>query len=173
MFIISGDLRIECVKEVIQAVHEEDISDRFENIEITLTTAGGDIDAPIAIGNYIKTQTKKPLKIVCSGTVQSAGITLIAFADQRVAYEDCIFMVHGASLSYDNIQLDKKDFESKVKLLKMVEKRDYNIYEKTWGKEIADKLQELSKSGYYDSFLTAEEAKEFGIIDEIIYYPKD
>lgn len=146
------------------------LHDRLEkdmDIEIYLSTSGGNTDdmfAIIDVMNIIKKE--RDISVTCIGKTMSAGILLACSATKKKRYStpNTRFMLHevvfdsgGGSTTYNNHEFTEAKFiqESYIK----------NIAANT--KLTEKKILKLIEGGHHHYF-TAEEAKKYGIIDEII-----
>ncbi len=133
-----------------------------KDISFYINSPGGVVTAGLAIldtMNYIKAD----VSTVCIGQAASMGSLLLTAGakGKRFCLPNARVMIHqplgGARGQATDIEIHAKEILS-------LRKRLYDIYVKCTGqpfKVIADALER-------DRFLSAEEAKEFGLIDEIV-----
>jgi ATP-dependent Clp protease protease subunit len=133
-----------------------------KDISFYINSPGGVVTAGLAIldtMNYIKAD----VSTVCIGQAASMGSLLLTAGakGKRFCLPNSRVMIHqplgGARGQATDIEIHAKEILS-------LRKRLYDIYVKCTGqsfKAIADALER-------DRFLSAEEAKEFGLIDEIV-----
>jgi ATP-dependent Clp protease protease subunit len=133
-----------------------------KDISFYINSPGGVVTAGLAIldtMNYIKAD----VSTVCIGQAASMGSLLLTAGakGKRFCLPNARVMIHqplgGARGQATDIEIHAKEILS-------LRKRLYDIYVKCTGqpfKSIADALER-------DRFLSAEEAKDFGLIDEIV-----
>jgi len=135
-------------------------------INIYLCTFGGYIYDMLSIYDEIKSLTKEyTVNIYCVGKIMSAGTIIMLAVDleHRFAYPNTTFMYHTlAGWAYGKM----KDMEENVEESRRLHKLMWTIYKENT--EIpAEKLDEIYKCKK-DWFITAQQAKKYKIINEII-----
>ncbi len=137
------------------------LESKNKDIEIYLNTEGGCVYSAFALYDKIVNYSKH-VTIYAIGKVLSCGIMILLSGDKRVAYQHCSFMIHegeesSGSVTHDSFERLSKHFENlKNKHINIIENRT-NLKE--------DKIKRLMKSDYY---FYAEEALEFGYVEEIV-----
>lgn len=106
---------------------------------------------------------RSPINTMCLGQAASmASLLLSAGAKgQRRSLPNATIMIHQPSGGFSG---QAKDIEIHSDQIKKVSKALNELYVKHTGKT----LKEIEKDMDRDHFMTAEEAKVFGIIDEVI-----
>ncbi len=133
-----------------------------KEISFYINSPGGVVTAGLAIldtMNYIKC----PVSTVCIGQACSMGSILLACGEKgrRFALPNARVMIHQPSGGF---QGQATDMEIHVKEILAIKKRLNEIFVKQTGKS----LKEIEAAMERDNFMTAEEAKEFGLIDAVI-----
>ncbi|NMA49975.1 MAG: ATP-dependent Clp endopeptidase proteolytic subunit ClpP [Tissierellia bacterium] len=136
--------------------------DPDKDIQIYINSPGGSISAGFAI--YDTMQYIKPdVSTICMGMAASMGAFLLAAGTKgkRFALPNADIMIHqplgGTQGQAEDIRIHAE------RILKMRDKLNRIISEKT-----GQPLEKVEKDTDRDYFMTAEEAKEYGIIDEVI-----
>jgi ATP-dependent Clp protease protease subunit len=129
-------------------------------ITIRLKTQGGDIYYGNAVVDRVLNSTC-PIHIHAYGEICSMGIFILASGESRSTSELTCFMHHEDSYAFDSRHSHNKNFVKAMEIMdiKMCKwlatrtKKDFNFWKKT-GVDV-------------DHWFTAEQALEYGLIDEI------
>lgn len=132
------------------------------DISVYINSPGGVVTAGLSI--YDTMQYIKPtIETVCLGQACSMGSLLLAAGAEgrRVALPNSRIMVHQPS---GGAQGQATDIEIQAKEILSLRKRLNEIYVKHTGQ----KISVIEKALERDNFMSASEAKEFGLIDKIV-----
>ena len=104
-----------------------------------------------------------PVSTLCIGQASSMGSFLLAAGEKgkRYSLPNSRIMVHQPSAGF---QGQATDIQIHAKEILSLKERLNNIYSKHTGKSLA----EISEALERDNFMTASEAKEFGLIDSVV-----
>ena len=132
-----------------------------KEISMYINSPGGVVTAGMAIYDTMQ-YIKSPVSTVCMGQACSMGSLLLAAgeADMRIALPQARVMVHQPSGGFRG---QASDIERHAKDILAMKKRLNDIYVKHTGKKYATIEKTLDR----DHFMTAEEAKDFGIVDHV------
>ena len=132
-----------------------------KDIAIYINSPGGYVTAGLAIYDTMQ-YIRCPISTVCIGQAASMGSLLLAAGDKgnRIALPNSRVMVHQPSGGYRGVASDIERHAEEIIDLK---KRLNDIYVKHTGQNYATIEKKLDR----DTFMTAEEAKEFGSIDTV------
>jgi len=140
--------------------------DPNKDIQLYINTPGGSVTAGMAI--YDTMQYVKPdISTVCIGLAASMGATLLAAGakNKRFALPNSQVLLHqvagGITGAAVEIEITAKQ------IIKIKEKLN-----KILAKHTGQPLAKIEKDTDRDFYLSAQEAKEYGLIDEVIK-PKD
>lgn len=132
---------------------------------IYINSCGGSVQSGLTIIDIIKNTCIKDVYLIATSTAASMGALILSSGakGKRFALPNCQIMVHqpliggsGLTGSADDIEsYSKKLTETKVKLNKIL------------AENTGKKLSEIEAATSFDNFMSADEAKDFGIIDEI------
>ena len=133
-----------------------------KEISFYINSPGGVVTAGLAIldtMNYIKC----PVSTVCMGQACSMGSLLLACGEKgrRFALPNARVMIHQPSGGF---QGQATDMEIHVKEILAIKKRLNQIYVEQTGQD----LKTVEAAMERDNFMTAEEAKKFGLIDAVV-----
>ena len=132
-----------------------------KEIAIYINSPGGVVTAGMAIYDTMQ-YIKSPISTVCIGQACSMGSLLLAAgeADMRVALPNARVMVHQPSGGFRG---QASDIERHAKDILAMKKRLNEIYVKHTG----NKYSVIEKTLDRDHFMTAQEAKDFGVVDHV------
>ena len=140
--------------------------DSTSDIQIYLNTPGGYVNA--GLGIYDTMQYIKPdVATICTGLAASMGSVLLCAGQKgkRTALEHSKVMIHQP---LGGAQGQASDIEIAAREILKTKQELYSIIAKHTGKSI----KKIEKDGDRDYWLTAQEALEYGIIDEILVNKK-
>ena len=132
------------------------------DVVLYLNTPGGSVSAGLAI--YDTMQYIKPdVSTLCIGQAASMGSFLLAAGQKgkRSSLPNSRIMVHQPSAGFQGQATDIEIHANEVLSLK---KRLNEIYSKNTGKPVDDIKKALER----DNFMTPKDAKEFGLIDQVV-----
>jgi len=133
-----------------------------KEISFYINSPGGIVTAGLAIldtMNYIKC----PVSTVCMGQACSMGSLLLTCGEKgrRFALPNARVMIHQPSGGF---QGQATDIEIHAKEILAIKKRLNQIYVEQTGQD----LKTVEAAMERDNFMTAEEAKKFGLIDAVV-----
>lgn len=132
-----------------------------KDIYLYINSPGGSVTAGIAIYdtmNYIKCD----VATICVGMAASMGAFLLSSGTKgkRYALPNSEIMIHQP---LGGAQGQASDIEIQAKHIKIIKEKLNNILSENTGKS----LSQIEKDTDRDNFMSAEQAKEYGLIDEI------
>tara|TARA_R110002020_G_scaffold81331_4_gene202147 strand:- start:798 stop:1415 length:618 start_codon:yes stop_codon:yes gene_type:complete len=132
-----------------------------KEISMYINSPGGVVTAGMAIYDTMQ-YIKSPVSTVCMGQACSMGSLLLAAGepDMRIALPNARVMVHQPSGGFRG---QASDIERHAQDILAMKKRLNEIYVKHTGKKYALIEKTLDR----DHFMTADEAKDFGIVDHV------
>jgi ATP-dependent Clp protease protease subunit len=129
-------------------------------ISMYINSPGGVVTAGMSI--YDTMQYIKPeIHTLCVGQACSMGSLLLTAGDKRYATPNARVMIHQPS---GGARGQATDIEIHTREILDLKKRLNNVYVKHTGQ----KLSVIEKAMERDNFMSAEAAKDFGLIDEIV-----
>ena len=143
---------------IAQLIHLES-EDPDKDISIYINSPGGSVYAGLAV--YDTMQYIKPdVQTVCVGIAMSMGAILLAGGapGKRMALPNSKILIHQVSSGF---QGQATDIEIQAREVINIKRRLEEITAEHTGQE----LEKVSHDMERDYFMTAEEAKEYGIID--------
>ena len=133
-----------------------------KEISMYINSPGGVVSSGLAI--YDTMQYIKPeVSTLCIGQAASMGSLLLAAGakSKRFALPNSRIMVHQPSAGF---QGQATDIQIHAKEILSLKERLNKIYSKHTGKTV----NEISDALERDNFMTADEAKKFGLIDSVV-----
>ncbi|MBQ3103750.1 MAG: ATP-dependent Clp endopeptidase proteolytic subunit ClpP [Oscillospiraceae bacterium] len=137
--------------------------DPDKDIQMYINSPGGSVTAGMAI--YDTMQYIKPdVSTICIGMAASMGAFLLSSGakGKRIALPNSEVMIHQPLGGFRG---QATDIEIHANLILRTKKRLSEIMAANCGKP----YEEVVAACERDNFMTAEEAKEFGLIDKVIY----
>jgi ATP-dependent Clp protease protease subunit len=138
--------------------------DPEKDIHVYINSPGGSVTASLAI--YDTMQFVKPaIETICMGQAASGAALLLAAGTKgkRMALPHSRIMIHqpygGAQGQAVDIQIQAKE------ILRMREELNRILAQHT-----GQPLERVEKDSDRDFFMSPEEAKEYGLVDEVIFY---
>ena len=137
--------------------------DPDKDIQMYINSPGGSVTAGMAIYDTMQ-YIKCDVSTICVGLAASMGAFLLSAGTKgkRIALPNAEIMIHQPSAG---TQGQITDMAIPLKRLETIKKRMNQIMADTTGHT----LEEMTAACERDNFMTAEEAKEFGLIDKVIY----
>ena len=136
--------------------------DPGKDIQLYINTPGGSVTAGLAIYDTMQ-YVKCPISTVCVGLAGSMGATLLAAGakGKRFALPNAEILLHQVA---GRVTGEAVEIEITAKqIIKIKDKLN-----KILAKHTGQPLDKVEKDTDRDFYLSAEEAKEYGIIDEVI-----
>ncbi len=136
--------------------------DPDKDIQIYINSPGGSVSAGFAIFDTMQ-YIKPDVSTICMGMAASMGAFLLAAGTKgkRFALPNADIMIHqplgGAKGQAEDIRIQAE------KIIEIRERINRILSEKT-----GQALEKVAKDTDRDYYLSAEEAKEYGLIDEVI-----
>jgi len=146
---------------VAQLIHLES-EDPDKDVSIYINSPGGSVYAGLAI--YDAMQFIKPdIQTICVGVAMSMGALLLAGGaeEKRMALPNSKILIHQVSGGFSG---QATDIEIHAKEIIDVRRRLDEIIAKHTGQPLA----KVAKDTERDYFMSAEEAKEYNIVDRVI-----
>jgi len=137
--------------------------DPDKDIQMYINSPGGSVTAGMAIYDTMQ-YVKCDVSTICVGLAASMGAFLLSAGakGKRMALPNAEIMIHQPSAG---TQGQVTDMAIHLKRLEVIKKRLNNIMAQNTGKDVATVTADCER----DNFMTAEEAKEYGLIDKVIY----
>ena len=137
--------------------------DPDKDIQMYINSPGGSVTAGMAIYDTMQ-YVKCDVSTICVGLAASMGAFLLSAGakGKRLALPNAEIMIHQPSAG---TQGQVTDMAIHLKRLEVIKRRLNSILAANTGKD----LETVTADCERDNFMTAEEAKEYGLIDKVIY----
>ena len=132
-----------------------------KDISMYINSPGGVVTAGMAVHDTMK-YIRPKVSTVCMGQAASMGSFLLAAGapGMRIALPNARIMVHQPSSGTRGMA---SDIEIQAREILRIRKRMNDLYAQYTGRT----LEEIERALDRDTFLEAEEAREFGIVDKV------
>ena len=133
-----------------------------KEISFYINSPGGLVTAGLGIYDTMQ-YIRSPITTLCIGQASSMGSFLLAAGEKgkRFSLPNSRIMVHQPSAGF---QGQATDIQIHAKEILSLKERLNKIYSKHTGKTV----DEISDALERDNFMTADEAKKFGLIDSVV-----
>jgi ATP-dependent protease ClpP protease subunit len=157
---ISGNDTLALWKTVQVAKHK-----KLSKLVIYINSGGGSAFDGLGVCDVILAAQKDGFEVTteANGLVASAAVPIFAVAQKRISSPGTIFMIHEASLFKFISDEKKSDLVAQTKMIELLEGR-YNQLISSRSKLTIEELKAKCKE---TTWFTAEQAKEWGLVDEI------
>ena len=146
---------------VAQLIHLES-EDPDGEVSLYINSPGGSVYAGLAIYDTIQ-YVKCDVQTICVGIAMAMGALLLAAgaAGKRMALPNAKILIHQVSSGFEG---QATDIEIQAREVIAIKRRLEEILAQHTGQP----LDKVSKDMERDYFLTADDAKEYGIIDNVV-----
>ncbi len=145
-----------------------DADDSSKPIYLYINSPGGSVTAGLAIYDTIQ-YVKSEVVTICVGLAASMGAFLLAAGTKgkRVALPHSRIMIHQPLGGPSRRQASDIEIEAR-EILRMKEMLNRSLSDMS-----GQSFEKIEKDTDRDYFLSAEEAKEYGLIDRVIAHPSE
>jgi len=146
---------------VAQLIHLES-EDPDREVSLYINSPGGSVYAGLAIYDTIQ-YVKCDVQTICIGIAMAMGALLLAAGTEgkRMALPNAKILIHQVSSGFEG---QATDIEIQAREVIAIKRR----LEKIIAQHTGQPLDKVSKDMERDYFMTADEAKEYGIIDNVV-----
>ena len=139
-----------------------DAEDPGKDIFLYINSPGGSVTAGMAIYDTMQ-YIKSDVSTICTGMAASMGAFLLAAGKKgkRFALPNATIMIHQP---LGGVQGQASDIKIHTEYLLKIKEKLNKILSENTGKP----LEQVEKDTDRDNFLSSEEAKEYGLIDEVM-----
>lgn len=136
--------------------------DPKKDIKLYINTSGGSVTAGLAIYDTMQ-YIRCPISTVCVGMAASMGAVLLAAGDKgkRFALPNAEILLHQVA---GGVRGQASEIEITARQILKIKK----VLNKILASHTGKTLKQIEKDTDRDFYLSAQEAKEYGLIDEVI-----
>lgn len=163
---LSGEITDDVANLVVAQLIYLESKDPTKDIALYINSPGGSVSAGLAIYDTMK-YIRCDVSTICIGMAASMGAFLLSSGTKgkRFALPNSEIMIHQV---LGGAQGQASDVEIHTRQLLKMKKKLNSILAENVGKEVA----EVEKDTDRDNYLSAEEAKAYGIVDDVFYSRK-
>jgi ATP-dependent Clp protease protease subunit len=151
-------------RDAIRKLWYMEITDPGKPILMIINSPGGSVDAGLAVWDQVK-MISSPVTTLVSGLAASMGsiLSLCAAPGRRFATPHSRIMIHQPSV-HGVIQGQATDLEIHAREILKTRKLIVDFYVRATGKD----AHAIDRALDRDTWMSAEEAKEFGLLDGVV-----
>lgn len=159
---LFDEIDADSVGKVIKGIQLMLVANK-EPIDIYINSFGGDPYSAWGVANFITLQKDVVIRTHAMGAIMSAATIVFLSGDEKICYENSVFMFHTVSDStYGKFTVDIKDAYEECRRIHMDMCEFYGKYTKISSKE----WFKLLKAN--DIYIRPEQALKMGIVDRIL-----
>jgi ATP-dependent Clp protease protease subunit len=161
----EGSIATDSANILIAQLLYLDSEDKGKDINLYINSPGGMVVAGLAIYDTIQF-IKSPIITICMGMAMSFGAVLLAAGTKgkRYALTNSRIMIHQPLIYGSGLSGTVSDIDIEIKELVYIKQKLSEILAKHTGKTTEQVLKDTDRNYY----MSAKEAKEYGLIDEVI-----
>jgi len=163
---LTGEINDSVANTVVAQLIYLESKNPDKDISLYINSPGGSVSAGLAIFDTIR-YIKCDVSTICIGLAASMGAFLLASGTKgkRYALPNSEIMIHQP---LGGAQGQASDIEIQARHIQQIKEKINNVLSEVTGQE----LKKVQKDTDRDYYMTAEQAKEYGLIDEIFYTRK-
>ncbi len=160
----SDGVTMGSASDAIRKLWYLELKDPGKPITLIINSPGGSVDQGFAIWDQVKL-ISSPVTTMVTGIAASMGsiLSLCAEKGRRFATPYCRIMIHQPAI-HGNLHGQATDLEIHAREILKTRDKIIDMYTEATGKD----REVIAKAIDRDTWLSAEEAVEFGLIDKII-----
>jgi len=161
---LIGEITREKVENLRAWLQFLNIQSKRRTIKLIFDSPGGEVSAAFRLYDAILL-SKAPVIGIVNGECSSAAVVILQATKKRLATEHSLFLIHPVVINFGKLRLNEKIKKKIDKKLEKGKKRQTALYQILM-KKTGKTLKEIKANE--EKIMTAKEAKEFGLIDEVI-----
>ena len=163
---LSGQITNELANLVVAQLIYLESKDPTKDISLYINSPGGEVTAGLAIYDTMR-YIRCDVSTICIGMAASMGAFLLSSGakGKRFALPNSEIMIHQV---LGGSQGQASDVEIQTKQLLKIKRKLNELLAENVGKKVEDVERDTDR----DNYLTAEEAKKYGIVDQVFYTRK-
>jgi ATP-dependent Clp protease, protease subunit len=165
----SEEVSPETAAEAIRKIWYLELTNPGKPITLIIASPGGSVDAGFAVWDQIK-MISSPVTTLVTGLAASMGsiLSLCAPKGRRFATPNARILIHQPSI-HGGVRGQASDLEIHAREILKLRARIVALYVEATGKDRDTIAQAIER----DTWLSADEAKDFGLIDKVVTNFKD
>lgn len=157
---IEGEITSVSAQKTILELLYLDADNSGKDINLYIQSTGGNVQAALAIIDTMEL-IKSRVNTICVGLCASAASIILAAGDKRFSLKNSEIMIHQPSTG---IQGNASDIEIVANHILDCKRKIYELLAEYTGKSV----KQITKDSDRDHWMSAEEAMQYGIVDEIL-----
>jgi len=159
---LHGDIDEDNIGKLVKGLYILESNNAEKPIEIVISSCGGDEYEMFAAYDVIK-NCSCHVTTIAVGKIMSAAPLIFAAGDERIAYENTIFMIHESAYGIEAKHTDIK-----------TEARHFEEIENKWCELMAEHTKLTTKqwkqkyNAKPDVYFNVEQAIKYGLVDKVI-----
>ena len=160
--LLCGPVTDDLAREILAQLLVLDAADAAKPIRVYVNSPGGSVDAGYAIYDMMRF-VRAPLYTICAGLAASAATVILlgAAKDRRYTLPNTRFLLHQPSTGMQGTASDVAIGAKEI--LKLREKVNRLL-----AAETGQKLERIAEDTHRDYWMSAEEAREYGLVTHIV-----
>jgi ATP-dependent Clp protease protease subunit len=160
----SAEVDQESATDAIRKLWYLEFSAPGKPIQLIINSPGGSVDAGFAVWDQIN-MISSPVTTIVTGLAASMGsiLSLCGGKGKRLATPNARILIHQPSI-HGGVRGQASDLEIHAREILKMRSRIIDLYVEATGKD----RETIAAAIERDTWLSADEAKEFGLIDKII-----
>lgn len=160
--ILTGPINDDLSAKIVAQLLALDAKDSEKPIRVYINSPGGSVDAGFAIYDVMRF-VKSPVHSVCIGLAASAATIILLGADKghRYATPSTRFLLHQPSMGLQGQASDVAIGAREILKLRQA-------INELLADETGQKVERIAEDTHRDYWMTAPEAKEYGLINTIV-----
>lgn len=163
---LGGPVMDDLANSIIAQLLFLEAEDPTKDIYLYINSPGGLVSAGLAIYDTMQ-YLKSPINTICLGLGASIAALILCAGTKgkRMALPHARILIHQPLLTGQGISGAAKDIE--IEAREILETK--NILNKILAKHTGQPLEKIEKDTERNFYMSAEEAKEYGLIDHVFY----
>ena len=164
---LTGEINDSVANTVVAQLIYLESKNPDKDISLYINSPGGSVSAGLALFDTIR-YIKCDVSTICIGLAASMGAFLLASGTKgkRFALPNSEIMIHQP---LGGAQGQASDIEIQARHIQQIKEKINNVLSEVTGQD----LEKVQKDTDRDYYMTAEQAKEYGLVDEIYYTRKN
>ncbi len=161
---LSDAVDSDSAKDIIRKLWYLEIQDPGKPILFIINSPGGSVDSGFAIWDQVK-MISSPVTTLITGLAASMGsiLSLCAAKGRRFATPHSRIMIHQPSIN-GVIRGQATDLDIQAQEIQKTRRLLVDVYVKSTGKD----AKTIDKAIDRDTWMSADEAREFGLLDKVV-----
>ncbi|MEK7471375.1 MAG: ATP-dependent Clp protease proteolytic subunit [Patescibacteria group bacterium] len=162
-YTITGGIDVNTANNLIIYVNGQIYGSNIKKLKILISSPGGDVDSAIRIYSYLKALSIE-VETIAFSQIDSAANIIYSAGSKRIAIKGCRFFLHEGTFTTGAQTTTLHNHEESLAIFQDLLKRHIGIL----SKETGQKEKEINKLLQKSTILSAEKAKDLGLVHEIL-----